>query len=63
MSGVWCGASAPAGQKPASYGRPEVMDWCEDNHVDYVFGQPGNRVLDRLVDAAADDIRTRRALC
>jgi hypothetical protein len=44
------------------YGRPEVMDWCEDNHVDYVFGQPGNRVLNRLVDAAADDIRTRRAL-
>lgn len=44
------------------YGRPEVMDWCEDNHVDYVFGQPGNRVLNRLVDAAADDVRTRRAL-
>lgn len=44
------------------YGRPEVMDWCEDNHVDYVFGQPGNRVLNRLVDAAADDIRTHRAL-
>jgi len=44
------------------YGRPEVMDWCEDNGVDYVFGQPGNRVLDRLLDAAADDIRTRRAL-
>ena len=38
------------------------MDWCEDNNVDYVFGLPGNRVLDRLVDAAADDIRTRRAL-
>ncbi|MFZ4534196.1 MAG: IS1380 family transposase [Alsobacter sp.] len=44
------------------YGRPEVMDWCEQNGVDYVFGQPGNRVLDRLVDEAADDIRTRRAL-
>lgn len=44
------------------YGRPEVMDWCEQNGVDYVFGQPGNRVLDRLLDAAADDIRTRRAL-
>ncbi len=44
------------------YGRPEVMDWCEDNGVDYVFGQPGNRVLSRLVDAAADDIRTCRAL-
>ncbi len=42
------------------YGRPE--DWCEQNGVDYVFGQPGNRVLDRLVDEAADDIRTRRAL-
>ena len=25
------------------YGRPEVMDWCEQNGVDYVFGQPGNR--------------------
>lgn len=44
------------------YGRPEIMDWCDDNGVDYVFGQPGNRVLDRLVDDAADDIRTRRAL-
>ncbi len=68
-SGVWCGASAPAGQKTrilirgdGHYGRPEVMDWCEQNGVDYVFGQPGNRVLDRLVGAAADDIRTRRAL-
>ena len=44
------------------YGRPEVMDWCEANGVDYLFGLPGNTVLDRLVDAAADDIRTRRAL-
>jgi len=44
------------------YGRPEVMDWCEANGVDYLFGLPGNAVLDRLVDEAADDIRTRRAL-
>lgn len=44
------------------YGRPEVMDWCEANGVDYLFGLPGNGVLDRLVDGAADDIRTRRAL-
>ena len=44
------------------YGRPEVMDWCEANGVDFLFGLPGNRVLDRLVDDAADDIRTRRAL-
>ncbi len=43
-------------------GRPEVMDWCEANGVDYLFGLPGNRVLDRLVDETADDIRTRRAL-
>jgi Transposase DDE domain group 1 len=27
-----------------------------------VFGLPGNAVLDRAVDVAADDIRTRRAL-
>jgi hypothetical protein len=44
------------------YGRPEVLDWCEENCVHYVFGLPGNRVLARLVDEAADDIRTRRAL-
>ncbi|MDX9860286.1 MAG: IS1380 family transposase [Rhodospirillales bacterium] len=44
------------------YGRAEVMAWCEDNAVDYVFGLPGNKVLRRLVDEVADDIRTRRAL-
>ncbi|MEO5756028.1 MAG: IS1380 family transposase [Mesorhizobium sp.] len=44
------------------YGRAQVMAWCEDNAVDYVFGLPGNKVLQRLVDEAADDIRTRRAL-
>ena len=44
------------------YGRPEVMEWCDKNGIDFVFGLPGNAVLDRLVDAVADDIRTRRAL-
>jgi hypothetical protein len=44
------------------YGRAEVMAWCEGNGVDYVFGLPGNRVLQRLVEETADDIRTRRAL-
>lgn len=44
------------------YGRPQVMQWCEDNDVTYVFGLSGNQVLHRLVDKAADDIRTRRAL-
>ena len=44
------------------YGRPEVMDFCEKNTIDFVFGLAGNTVLDRAVDIAADDIRTRRAL-
>ena len=43
------------------YGRPEVMAWCEGNGVHYIFGLPGNAVLDRLVEAAADDVRVRRA--
>jgi hypothetical protein len=43
------------------YGRPEVMAWCEGNGIDYVFGLPGNKVLDRLVELTADDIRVRRA--
>jgi hypothetical protein len=43
------------------YGRPEVMAWCEANDVDYILGLPGNTVLSRLVEAAADDVRVRRA--
>jgi len=43
------------------YGRPEPMAWCEQNHVDYIFGLPGNTVLTRLVEPAADDVRVRRA--
>jgi hypothetical protein len=43
------------------YSRPEVMTWCENNGVDYIFGLPGNVVLDRLVEPVADDIRVRRA--
>jgi hypothetical protein len=38
------------------------MAWREDNAIDYVFGLSGNATLDRAVDEAADDIRTRRAL-
>ena len=43
------------------YGRPEVMAWCEDQGIDFVRGLPGNDVLRASVDAAADDVRTRRA--
>jgi hypothetical protein len=43
------------------YGRPEVMAWCEANAVDYIFGLPGNAVLNRLLEPAADDVRVRRA--
>jgi hypothetical protein len=43
------------------YGRPEVMAWCEANGPDYIFGLPGNAVLDRLVEPFADDVRVRRA--
>ena len=41
------------------YGRPEVMEWCEANGIDYVFGQPGNVVLRAAVEEAADELRTR----
>ena len=33
-----------------------------DYGIDYIFGLSGNVVLDRLVDAAVDDIRVRRAV-
>ena len=44
------------------YGRPEVMDFCEQNDIDFVFGLSGNGTLDGAVEIVADDICTRRAL-
>ncbi|HEY8138633.1 MAG TPA: IS1380 family transposase [Methylocystis sp.] len=43
------------------YARPEAMQWCEDNGVDYVFGLPGSKPLLKKVDEAADAVRTERA--
>jgi len=43
------------------YGRPEAMAWCEDNVVDYIFALAGNRALDALTAAVADDLKVRRA--
>jgi hypothetical protein len=46
------------------YGRPEVMDWCEANGVDYVFGLPTNAALrtDPVIVTAADACATKRAI-
>jgi hypothetical protein len=38
------------------------MDFCEKNGIDFIFGVAGNVALERTVEIAADDIRTRRAL-
>jgi len=43
------------------YGRPEVMDWCEANGVDYIFGLTGTKALAAKVEATADAIRVERA--
>jgi hypothetical protein len=43
------------------YGRPEVMAFCEAEGIDYVFGLPTNAVLRAVMEAAADDVRVRRA--
>jgi len=43
------------------YGRPEVMDFCDEQSIDFVFGLAGNDVLRRLVEPDADDVRVRRA--
>ena len=43
------------------YARPEAMDWCEENGVDYVFGLAGNDVLHARVRGVADDLCVRRA--
>ena len=44
------------------YARSEAMEWCEVNHIDYVFGLPGSKPLAKKIDEAADAVRTERAL-
>jgi hypothetical protein len=43
------------------YARPEAMDWCEENGVNYIFGLAGNDVLHAKVRAIADDLCVHRA--
>jgi hypothetical protein len=44
------------------YGRREAMAWCEQNGVQYVLGLSKNALLDALVYAKADEVRTKRAI-
>jgi hypothetical protein len=45
------------------YGRAEAMAWCEQTPgIDYIFGLPGNAVLDALTRPAADALCVERAL-
>ncbi len=44
------------------YARPEAMEWCEANGVDYVFGLAGSKPLSAKVEATADAVRTERAV-
>lgn len=38
------------------------MAWCEQNGVQYVLGLSKNAILDALVYAKADEVRTKRAI-
>jgi hypothetical protein len=44
------------------YGRKEVMDWCEQNSVTYIFGFAPNKVLADLVFPKLDECCVRRSL-
>lgn len=44
------------------YARPELMQFCEEAGVHYVFGLPGTRPLLAKVDSVADTVRARRAV-
>jgi len=43
------------------YGRKEVMDWCEQSDVAYIFGLAPNKVLAELVFPKLDECCVRRA--
>jgi hypothetical protein len=44
------------------YGRKEVMEWCEQNAVTYIFGLAPNKVLAEQVFPKLDECCVRRAL-
>jgi hypothetical protein len=44
------------------YGRKEVVDWCEQNDVNYIFGLAPNKVLAEQVFPKLDECCVRRAL-
>src|SRR5262249_6003041 len=44
------------------YGRKEVMDWCEQNGVNYIFGFAPNKVLAEQIFPKLDECCARRAL-
>ena len=44
------------------YGRAEAMDWCDEHSIGYIFGFPGNSVLDAMVAETADHLRFWHAL-
>jgi hypothetical protein len=44
------------------YGRPEAMDWCEDNRIFYAFGLGTNAALAGLAAPLNEDVAVRRAL-
>jgi thiamine pyrophosphate-dependent acetolactate synthase large subunit-like protein len=37
------------------------MEWAEDNDTDYIFGLPGNAVLDAIEAKTADNLRFHHA--
>jgi len=44
------------------YGRREAMAWCEETPgIDYLFGLPGNSVLDTMTRPLADELCVERA--
>ena len=44
------------------YGRVEAMEWCDENNAGYIFGFPGNSVLDAMVAETALHLRFRHVL-
>ncbi|WP_114946644.1 IS1380 family transposase [Microvirga calopogonii] len=44
------------------YARPEVMAFCEQSGLSYLFGLAGSRPLTSKVQDTADAVRTRRAI-
>jgi len=58
----WLASTRIIWRGDSHYGRDPVMTWCEDNGEGFIFGLPGNAVLDAMIAETCDHLRFWHAI-